>query len=534
MGSISNPWMFCKNLSTLIVSCTLLIRVLSIGYIIGGFAILSEDPLPRCNKTLNVTLNDCKLGMYQMGSFIKGLIIAPMAAVIVNVLNSVIIYLGICKRRNHYLQISTVISLLNLIWLVVVIGLWSWLINVINEVNFFWECCGLDRSTTPPASTPSFTGCPHCFGTFLNLANTYGGFSIAALVLNCITEIIMIVGISYLHGLYAILFKSRSEKSIDSKELHKFRNGAIVSMCLSLKENWTRNKLSSIFGYLSVFTLAIEGTIILAILLSRYNIPDITLTKDFYQVSGPSNMNMGTIKGVSLDLMISVMIWSILAKALCLGGMRLMKRWLFVLYIVSEIISMLVECIILIFCGLLIRALYCCFWEDSSECSEYTYTTTVSMISYKFVCDSWNNGALYLWTSTGILIFHIVLKVVVFVLSVKILRRFNRTRVGIDEENKSISKEKNPQPSFEVKHSKIITKRMGKNTGSKSIDKTESIALESENNVPSNISTKEKLNKQQHKLNSDKKKKLKKRQHDLTSEKKKKKKKRKKRIFPRE
>lgn len=75
---------------------------------------------------------------------------------------------------------------------------------------------------------------------------------------------------------------------------------------------------------------------------------------------------------------------------------------------------------------------------------------------------------------------------------------------------------------------------MGKNTGSRSIDKTESIALESENNVPSNISTKEKLNKQQHKLNSDKKKKLKKRQHDLTSEKKKKKKKRKKRIFPRE
>lgn len=121
-----------------------------------------------------------------------------------------------------------------------------------------------------------------------------------------------------------------------------------------------------------------------------------------------------------------------------------------------------------------------------------------------------------------------------FVLSVKILRRFNRTRVGIDEENKSISKEKNPQPSFEVKHSKIITKRMGEHTGCKSIDKTESIALESENNVPSNISTKEKLNKQQHKLNSDKKKKLNKRQHELTSEKKKKKKKRKKRIFPRE
>lgn len=121
-----------------------------------------------------------------------------------------------------------------------------------------------------------------------------------------------------------------------------------------------------------------------------------------------------------------------------------------------------------------------------------------------------------------------------FVLSVKILRRFNRTRVGIDEENKSISKEKNPQPSFEVKHSNILTKRMGKNTGSKSINKTESVALESENNVPSNITTKEKLNKQPHKLNSEKNKKLNKRQHELTSEKKKKKKKRKKKKIPRE
>lgn len=121
-----------------------------------------------------------------------------------------------------------------------------------------------------------------------------------------------------------------------------------------------------------------------------------------------------------------------------------------------------------------------------------------------------------------------------FVLSVKILRRFSRTRVGIDEENKSISKETNPQPSFEAEHSKLLTTRMEKNIGSKSIDKTENIALKSEKNVSSNIRTKEKLNRQQLKLNSEKKKKTKKRQHELTSEKKKMKKKRKKRIFPRE
>lgn len=68
-------------------------------------------------------------------------------------------------------------------------------------------------------------------------------------------------------------------------------------------------------------------------------------------------------------------------------------------------------------------------------------------------------------------------------------------RVGIDEENKSIFKEKNLQLFFEVKYSKIIIKRMGKNIGSKSIDKIESIVFEFENNVFLNISIKEKLNK---------------------------------------
>lgn len=548
MGSISNPWAFCKNLSTLIVSCTLFIRVLSIGYVIGGFVIKFQDPLLLYNVI--PTVNQCKLGIFPLGSFINALIFAPTPALIVNVLNSVITYLGIFKRWNHYLQISTMISLLNLIWFVVLIGLWSWLINEIQAYNdikecyamkweqnkYYWnyipmfnvsECCGVDRPTTPPGSTPSPTECPFsagCFDIFSNKIHTYGRSYIAGLVVSCITEIVMIVGTNYLHGFYAILPKSTSEKTIDSKEIHKLRNGAIVSMCLSLKENWTRNKLSSFFGYMSVFTLAIDGTIILAICLSRYNNHDITLTNGFYQISGPNNMNMGYTKDAMLITTMCVLIWSILAKTLSLVGMRFMKRWLFVLYIISEIIAMLVDCIILIFGGILIRALYCCFWKDSSECSEYTYpTSTVSTIAY--VCENWEDGALFVWRSTGIFIFHIVLEVVVFVLSVKVLRGFRRTRVGIDEESKGIFKETIQQPSFEIKNSKFLANRMEKVISSKSIEKSERNAPESENNVLSNISTKENLNKQQPELITVKKRRLNKGQHELNSKKKKKKKK---------
>lgn len=74
---------------------------------------------------------------------------------------------------------------------------------------------------------------------------------------------------------------------------------------------------------------------------------------------------------------------------------------------------------------------------------------------------------------------------------------------------------------------------MEKGTSRKNIDKSEKIALESENNVLSNISTKEKLNQQQQELISIRKKKLNKGQSELKSEKKKKKKKKKSNL-PRE
>lgn len=69
----------------------------------------------------------------------------------------------------------------------------------------------------------------------------------------------------------------------------------------------------------------------IAILLLRYNYYDITLTGEFYQASGGNNMNMGYTKDALLITAICVLLWSVLAKALSLGGMRLKKRWLFVL-----------------------------------------------------------------------------------------------------------------------------------------------------------------------------------------------------------
>lgn len=48
-------------------------------------------------------------------------------------------------------------------------------------------------------------------------------------------------------------------------------------------------------------------------------------------------MNMGSIKDGLLVATVCDVVWSILAKALSLSGVRLMKRWLFVL--VSRILD---------------------------------------------------------------------------------------------------------------------------------------------------------------------------------------------------
>lgn len=76
---------------------------------------------------------------------------------------------------------------------------------------------------------------------------------------------------------------------------------------------------------------------ILAILLMRYNYYDITLSDGFYKISGGNDINMGYTKDALLITAICVLVWSILAKVLCVGGIRLMKKWLFVL--VSSILK---------------------------------------------------------------------------------------------------------------------------------------------------------------------------------------------------
>lgn len=91
----------------LVFTFSIFFKVLSIGYVISGFLIKFQDDLLQSNVV--PTLNLCNLGIFPLGSFINAVIFAPTPALIVNVLNSAITYIGIYKRRNHYLQIVSII-----------------------------------------------------------------------------------------------------------------------------------------------------------------------------------------------------------------------------------------------------------------------------------------------------------------------------------------------------------------------------------------------------------------------------------------
>lgn len=123
-------------------------KVLSIGYVISGFLIKFQDDLLQSNVV--PTLNLCNIGIFPLGSFINAVIFAPTPALIVNVLNSAITYIGIYKRKNRYLQIVSIIYkeyfikypsfFLSLsFYLILVFSLWSVFIKSKKKKYIFLE-----------------------------------------------------------------------------------------------------------------------------------------------------------------------------------------------------------------------------------------------------------------------------------------------------------------------------------------------------------------------------------------------------------
>ncbi|XP_048730673.2 uncharacterized protein LOC125647885 isoform X2 [Ostrea edulis] len=439
MRYIKKPWTLCKDIAVLITSCSLLIRILSIGYLIGGFVMRFHEPLLKSGSIR--LLNSVQIGSLPLGSFINALALSLIPAIIVNTVSTTVIFYGICRRNKGYLIASAVINLLMVVYNIIVISLLSWLLKEVHsymyeslrqlynrEKSSFdseMECCGFDI----PDLSCTYSYDTSCSGYITETINTYGSAFIAVLVTNVIVSIIMIIGTEYLHRLQLALEKLEEpdlKNVLKEDEMHKLQNGICTNMCSFLRVHCSRNKLSAWFGCLMVLAMILDGGIILSIVFIRYNHYDITLTTDLYAISREYNINMGYMKDALLIAVICILVWSLIAKSMCFVGIYANRKSLFIIFMVSEIVLLTIQSVILIFASYLLRTLYCCFWNTIESCQfSYGNTTPIPICT-----TNWTNAARFIWISTGIIMFHIIYKVFMICLADRVYKQSVYTPVS--------------------------------------------------------------------------------------------------------
>ncbi|XP_061183041.1 uncharacterized protein LOC133191309 [Saccostrea echinata] len=427
MQYFKKPWTLCTDISTVIVLCSILIRVLSIWYVVGGFILKFDEPLLSVDGI--AFLNNVFLGSLPLGSFINGLVLSLLPSIIIHTVNAAVTFFGICRKMKGCLIASATINILMIIYHFLTIVLTSWLIDemessiyrqlkrtfdirsdkYIPEMN----CCGFDIDRTPCVTVP--TSLPPCFDYIKEKLKAYGGSFIAVLVANILVSAVMVIGTEYLFRYEQVKSKQSQDSNlrniIEKSELYNSRNGMYAKISSFLKGSWERNILASKFGYLSVIVIMLDGGIILAIIFVRYNLYDLTMSEEFSSIYayGKVYINMGYLKDALLITFICLLIWSIVAKVFYFTGIYLNKKCLLAAFMCSEILVLAVECIIFALASYLLRVLYCCDWNrtglDSCPFS-YGFTTPLP------ICDrSWTNAAKFTWFSIWILILHIFLKI---------------------------------------------------------------------------------------------------------------------------
>ncbi|XP_061183040.1 uncharacterized protein LOC133191308 [Saccostrea echinata] len=393
---IKTPRTLCTRIAIVIISCSLIIRVLSIGYVVGGFVLKYHEKLLSA-ASIDV-LNKVSIGSLPVGSFLNALFLSLIPTIIVHAVNAAVTFYGICKQSKRCLIASAVINIVMVIFNIIAIALQSWMLEEMH-------CCGFD--TFSPLLC-SYLYNIDCASYIADTINTYGSSYIAVLVTNIIVSVIMIVGTEYLHRFQIAKSHGKNDRcpgnAIEKSEMHKIKNGICANLYRLVK---VRSKLTSYFGFLTFLSMILEGGMILAIIFIRYNHYDLTMTTELYRVTREYHINMGYLKDALLITAICLLVWSIIAKTLCLIGIYSKRKCLFVINMITDLLLLTAECVILIFSSYLLRALYCCFWNNIDTCQfSYGDTTPIPMCT-----TSWSNAARFIWCLTGILIFHILLKV---------------------------------------------------------------------------------------------------------------------------
>ncbi|XP_062589087.1 uncharacterized protein LOC134250740 isoform X2 [Saccostrea cucullata] len=430
---------------TTIIICILIIRVLTIGYVIGGFII--KFYLSYLDESVVYILDHVTIGALPLGSTLMFLIYSLMPFML---LYSAVGLIGLVMlfKRMRFLLITHAVGHLPLIAMeVVYLSLVSWIVSENDHAtsdefelahtaatdrmifrsdyqdwsNFFrtLECCNVTGQPTSNAWIVDYwsyycnfsTACLDVIHSFIT---TYGSFYLAVLSVNIIASCVSVAVTEYMYRMSKTDIK-------DVRERKKFTNGILADLHRYSVAVWQRNKILWISGFLKIFDIIYEIALGVSLLILTFSwLRDYYLKDVIWQI-WRDGISMGYLEYILTITFLCVLLVSIVLKILNFIAIYKRKRIALIVYIISEFFVLVVEVIILIFFTFLIRMLYCCIVGIESYHCQFSNND-----HGKELCSNtlgiWDRATIIVWLSFGFLVFHIAIKTIHLVMADRIFK----------------------------------------------------------------------------------------------------------------
>nr|XP_034307932.1 uncharacterized protein LOC105327254 isoform X3 [Crassostrea gigas] len=431
--AISKEPLFTKPTTTIFI-CTMIIRALTIGYVIGGFVMRFE--LFYLEKDIVKILDYMPLGLLPLGSTLMFLVYSLMPFLI---LYAIVGGVGliIIVRRSKWLLLAHATGHSALIIIeTVYLSLISWIVHESadnstmtkgfetahefafeNEWRTLFEklsCCGVSGKL-PETSTVYWYlqngpyGCFYntgCLDKIKHFTSTYGGYYVAVISINIITSVVCLAITEYFFRVAEL----KHSKEENHNELYKCRNGILGELFKKSSTIWKRNKLVWFSTLLKSVDLVYEVSLAVSVLILSHSwLRDYYLQDVIYNL-WKDGLSMGYLEHVLTHTFLCVLAVSMGLKFLNFAAVNRKSGILMIAYIIAEFFLLLVEIIIFIFFTFLIRMLYCCITGKESYYCHFSNTDSADKL-----CNNtqgiWLRAARNIWLAFGFFLLHLAIKI---------------------------------------------------------------------------------------------------------------------------
>lgn len=431
--AISKEPLFTKPTTTIFI-CTMIIRALTIGYVIGGFVMRFE--LFYLEKDIVKILDYMPLGLLPLGSTLMFLVYSLMPFLI---LYAIVGGVGliIIVRRSKWLLLAHAIGHSALMIIeTVYLSLISWIVHESadnstmtkgfetahefafeNEWRTLFEklsCCGVSGKL-PETSTVYWNlqngpyGCFYntgCLDKIKHFTSTYGGYYVAVISINIVTSVVCLAITEYFFRVAEL----KHSKEENYNELYKCRNGILGELYKKSSTIWKRNKLVWFSTLLKSIDLVYEVSLAVSVLILSHSwLRDYYLQDVIYNL-WKDGLSMGYLEHVLTHTFLCVLAVSMGLKFLNFAAVNRKSGILMIAYIIAEFFLLLVEIIIFIFFTFLIRMLYCCITGKESYYCHFSNTDSADKL-----CNNtqgiWLRAARNIWLAFGFFLLHLAIKI---------------------------------------------------------------------------------------------------------------------------